>query len=93
MKYIEVWVESAELVNVVVRVGVVLADNAVDVVRKKAAAAEYITVVCQTDGVVALKRASSQLKFLKGTRGKDSRKGFSTHDMHPILVLVFHVHV
>ena len=56
---IEVWVKSTVLVNVVVRVGVVFADDAVDVVRKIAAAAEYITVVCQADRVVILKRASS----------------------------------
>ena len=54
MQDIEVGVESAELVNVIVGVGVVPADDAVDVVRKEAAAAEYITVVGKADRVVVL---------------------------------------
>ena len=55
VKNVEVWVKSAELVNVVVRVGVVIDHDAVDIVRKIAAATKYITVVCQADRVVVLK--------------------------------------
>ena len=55
---VEVRVEGAELVDVVVRVGVVRGGggDGGDVVRQVAAAAEYITVVGQVDRVLVLFR-------------------------------------